>query len=392
MHLLITNQHGENRGDEAAMNAMLGALRRRYPGARFTLLYQYRDRGYRPPVATDVRCLPILMRPHEAMALALAACLFAVGLRGASPPLGTTAKAIWRAYRDCDMVISAPGGPYFGDLYANHEWVHAFLIWLGRLHRKPIYLFASSCGPFEIRWLNPFRRRMFSWFRAIRVREEVSAGYLQGLIGRRPAVTADSAFLAPLSPPQERSRLVTVTALRHRAWSTGGTEGAIKQASYERALLDTLSALAALGDFEFVFLPQLCGNVHSDTGYLTQLGQRLPSRVRWRVLDRAADADDQRRLIGSASLSIATRYHHQVFSIAACTPCIAICYEHKSTGLMRSAGMSDLALAIDEVSGAELLRMAQHAMRETSSIQNALAFARVRLRRRALQTVRMIGQ
>ncbi len=388
MHILITNQHGENRGDEAAMQGMLRAMRGRFPGARFTLLYQYRDRDYLPPVDGDVECLPIVMPLADAAALAAAAALRAAGMRGARPTRGSLARRVWDAYASCDAVVSAPGGPYFGDLYAGHEPVHMFLVWLGRLHGKPLYLFAPSCGPFENRALNPLRRRLFGWFDGICLREENSARYLRALTGIDAPVTADSAFLDPLSPLCETRRsVVTVTALVHRAWADSNGPA---QRAYEDALLAAIQGLAGGGDFEFVFLPQLAGAVHSDVDYLNGLGRRLPGDVRWRVLDRDVPADGQRRLIATSCLSIATRYHHQVFSIAAATPCVAICYEHKSTGLMQRAGMSEFAIDIGAVSGDALLAAARTALERSDELQRALAGARVALRRRALRTARML--
>ncbi|ORE89220.1 putative pyruvyl transferase [Oceanococcus atlanticus] len=391
MHILIINQHGENRGDEAAMQGMLGAVARKYPSAQVTLLYQHKDRSHLPPAPSGVTCLPIVMPLFDAFLLAGAACLRAWVYRGFALTRGPrVAKAIWAAYTQCDMVISAPGGPYFGDLYVNHEFVHVFLVWLGRIHKKRMFLFAPSCGPFGNRLMNPIRRRMFGWFSGVCLREPVSAQYLKGLTGAAVEVTADSAFLAPLQAviePAARKKVVTATVLKHRAWQREPE----RQRAYEASVINALNHLALRHDLEVVFLPQLCGKVHSDFDYLTDVGSRLDTQVRWRVMPRAADVAAQRKLIGEACMSLATRYHHQVFSIGAATPVVALCYEHKSTGLMQEAGMSQLALPIGDVNAQKIVDACEYVLRNGQRVSRSLMFSRVALRRRALHSVRMLS-
>lgn len=390
MHILIINQHGENRGDEAAMQGMLGAVARKYPGSQVTLLYQHRDRLHLPPVPSGVSCLPIVMPILDALFLVCAALFRAWIYRSFALTRGPKiAKAVWEAYAQCDLVVSAPGGPYFGDLYVNHEFVHVFLVWLGRLHNKRIFLFAPSCGPFKNRVMNPVRRRMFRWFSGICLRESLSAQYLKDLTGITAEITADSAFLSPLQPVTEqrrRSKVLTATVLKHRAWRRQPE----RQREYELSIVSALNHLALRHGLEIVFLPQLSGDVHSDHEYLTHIGGMLDTRVRWRVLARAADVAAQRKLIGEACLSVATRYHHQVFSIGAATPVVALCYEHKSVGLMREAGMSRLALPIQSVNAEKIVDACESALDAWAQVSRELAFSRVALRRRALRTVRML--
>ena len=53
-HVVITNQHGDNRGDEAAMLAMLAGLEARLAPVRFTVIHQFADPAL--PVAFSRGC------------------------------------------------------------------------------------------------------------------------------------------------------------------------------------------------------------------------------------------------------------------------------------------------------------------------------------------------
>ena len=43
-HILVVNQHGDNRGDEAALRALLASFSEKLPNLRFTIVHQSRDR------------------------------------------------------------------------------------------------------------------------------------------------------------------------------------------------------------------------------------------------------------------------------------------------------------------------------------------------------------
>ena len=165
-HVLVVNQHGDNRGDEAAMVAMLDALAERLGAVRFTVLHQFNDpAGSSNSAGHDVRFVPLAPRglalPRLALAIVLR-MLFLPWRRVA----GAAGREILDAYASADLVVSAPGGPYFGDIYAGHEPLHWAYVVLARVFRRPIMFYAPSVGPFQRRWMNPARRFVLRRFRA----------------------------------------------------------------------------------------------------------------------------------------------------------------------------------------------------------------------------------
>ncbi|MPZ17946.1 MAG: hypothetical protein GEV06_08550 [Luteitalea sp.] len=381
-HVLVLNQHGENRGDEAAMRAMLVSLDEALGGASFTILYQYRDRSLRMELPQDVQMLPIIMPVSEAARLTLFGLGTLVSARLGQPVLGRLGKAITDAYERADLVLSAPGGPYFGDIYANHELVHWFFVWLAKRYRKPLMLYSPSAGPFANPVLNQVRRRLYRAFDVVCAREPISARMIEGLVGQGLTVhvTADSALQVRM-PPMGRAqyfgssrshlaaRFIVCTSVIDYAFPGDDDPKGLKSV-YERALIDLMTHLSKRRDCHFLFLPQLHGSVHTDVPYLRHIAQRLPSGLSWEIVDDHLDSDTQRGIFGMADTFIASRYHPAIFGSSAGVPGLCFYYEHKALGFMTQLGMERFAFDIRKLDSRALCE----AMDEI--LENGAALAR----------------
>lgn len=351
LRVLVVNQHGENRGDEAALRAMVRGIDACYPGSTFTVLTQFRDRDLRLRFdEQDVRFETMMVPPVEAARLGACAMVAALRIPFGLLLSGRTAR-IMDAYQSADVVITAPGGPYFGDIYVNHELVHWFYIYLARVHRRPVFQYAPSCGPFRIGPMNWLRRRFYRWIDVLVVREEISREHLQRLLGpsaqvhltidaavqdERPAATRDEYFGADRARLRDRF-LVAVTLQRYAF--PGDAHPAARQAAYERAVLACLEHLAERTSCHLLFFPQLYGAVHSDAAFHRYLGGRLPAGVSWELVDPALDSDRQRALFGMTDFCVASRYHPQIFATTQGVPGLFIAYEHKQSGYLRQLGL-----------------------------------------------------
>lgn len=396
---LIVNQHGENRGDEAAMRGMIRAIDARYPGSSFVVLAQIRGRALELSFDPQrVRLESMLLRPHEGLSLLAYAASASLGARS-SGWLPARARAIVEAYRGADLVITAPGGPYFGDIYADHELVHWFFVYLARLHGRPVFQYAPSCGPFRIAPMNWLRRRFYRWIDVLVVREEISREHLRQLIGAgvpvhvaadaaiqdriRPA-SRDEYFTGPRAHLRDRF-LVAVTLQRYRF--PGDPDPIARQAAYEQAVLACLERLAGATHAHFLFFPQLYGPVHRDVAFHRYVGGRLPAGISWEVVDPELDSDRQRALIGMADFCVASRYHPQIFATTHAVPGLFVWYEHKQLGYLRSLGLEAFAFDIRQPDAARMTAALDEALRRREDLS---AMIRERLpdigRRSALTT------
>ncbi len=382
-HILIVNQHGENRGDEAAMRAMLASFVEELGEVDFTLLYQFRDRDLRLSFKENVRDLPIIIPPTEGLGLLLFSGA-KLGRMRLESLLGPTTAQVIDAYEKADLVVSAPGGPYFGDIYRNHELVHWFYIWLASLYRKPVFLYATSAGPFETPGLNAIRRYLYRKFDVLCTRENLSAAHIEGLLGpgTEVHVTADSALQQTFAPmPREsyfrgdRTHLaekfvVAVSLLDFRY--PGASDVDTRKRHYDATMVETLSHLAAQRDCHFLFFPQLYGAVHQDAPYLERMARELPEGSSWEVVSTELDSDTHRELFAMSDFHVASRYHPAIFGNSGLTPGICIYYEHKALGFMQQLGLERLAFDIWDVQASELCDAIDEALAEHETLVDAL--------------------
>jgi polysaccharide pyruvyl transferase WcaK-like protein len=356
-HVLITNQHGENRGDESALRGLLHTVSNKLGAVRFTVIAQIQDTSIDMKFEQDVSLLHMKMSILSFAGLVTYSLLKKV--RISLPFLLTDCtQHMMDAYRDCDVVVSAPGGPYFGDIYANHEIMHWFYIWLGLLFEKPLFLYAPSAGPFEIYWLNIIRKRLLKKFDVLCLREEISKEFLENLIGtdKEIHVTADSSiqqmvhpmsredyFVGERQPYRERF-LVAVSVIEYPFPGDPDPDG--RQKEYAELILEMLKHLSLKKRCHFLFIPQLYGQVHSDVPYLEHLSSSLSGDATREIVDPTLDSNSQRAIFAMCELCIASRYHPQVFAGTSAVPGVCIYYEHKALGFMKAMGLEDFAFDI----------------------------------------------
>lgn len=399
-HILIVNQHGENRGDEAAMRAMLARFKEELGEVRFTLLYQFRDRQLRLAFNEGVEDLPIVLPVLSYLSL----LAFTVGkVLGLSLTfvLSPTMRKIIAAYERTDLVVSAPGGPYFGDIYANHEIFHWWYVWLGRLFRKPVFLYATSAGPFRNRLLNPIRKTMYRKFAQIVVREEFSAKYIRDLLGpdSQVEVTADSAIQVSLTAyPRDRyfvgeraslaHKFLVAVSLNNYSYPGAADPEALRQ-NYNKVMTELLTYLAEQRDCHFLFLPQLYGTAHSDVPFLREMGNSLPAQVSWEIVDPLADSDMQRRLFAMCDLHLASRYHPAIFGNTGLVPGLCIYYEHKALGFMQQLGLEHFAVDIRKLDIDQMRALIDELLQNRDEIVRHLERSVPQLRLRARRTTEL---
>lgn len=403
VHVLVLNQHGDNRGDEAAFRAMFAGIEEQSPSpVRFTLLHQFAGGEARLEVPHRVRWISLVPSVTEAARMVLFALGLSIGLRWRGV-LGGWGRSVVDACAEADVAVSAPGGPYFGDPYASHEPVHWFYVWLADRHGLPLVLYAPSVGPFEKRLRNPLRRWLFGKFRALAVREDVSLKHLERLLGgrgRTPVLTADSVLQRPIPAlsrddyfGRERSALagrflVGVSAL---SWTyPGHPDPAAAHAAYEEVMLAALVHLHERRTAHFLFVPQLYGAVHSDVPYLESLAARLPPEVSWEIVDSEADSDRQQAIFGMVDLYVASRYHPQIFAISHGVPGVCVYYQHKALGFLRQLGLERFAFPIDDLERERVLRSLDEILEARDALTAEIAEKLPALRRASARSTELV--
>lgn len=390
-HVLVVNQHGDNRGDEAALLAMCAGIEAELGPTQFTVIHQFNNAAAGPMLRPDALWITLKLPKFEALRILVYICLRIFGLRPHFL-LGSLGKKTITAYETADVVVSAPGGPYFGDLYIGHEAVHWLYVWLAKVHHVSAVLYATSAGPFQKKWANPFRRYTYRCFSRLFVREEISAEHIRGLFaGRRGnvniEVSVDSALqvsIAPIDRLPEEDQLIVVSAIH---WPyPNDPSPQLRQKEYDTSVVEAIKIFADGRPTQVVFVPQLYGSIHRDTPYLEGLVRLVPSNIRCEVLSDTKSSNEQRAVFAAADWVIAGRYHPAVFAVSAAVPLLCIAYEHKATGVLQAAGVPDAVLSIEEVSVEVVRAKARELLAGKADLSARLQLAQVALREVSLRT------
>lgn len=377
IHVVVVNQHGDNRGDEAALRAMVRGIGDRIEHPSFTVVHQFTDAASEVGLDHPTTYLTMRLPAAEYVRLFAYALLRAVGIR--RPGIaGRRGRDIVEAIERADLVVSAPGGPYFGDIYADHEVAHWLYVWLARVAGRPLALYAPSCGPFEKRWLNLVRRRGFRWFDSITLRESISAELLRKLTGLSAEVTTDAALQDVVKPADRRryaddDEFLLVVAAR----DPGGEQ----RETHDDALLAAIARICEDRPTSVVFLPQLHGATHRDAPYLTGLANSVTAAKQAVVAPETSDSVAQRALIAAADCVIAGRYHPAVFAISSATPVLVIPYEHKAMGVAEAAGIGRWTAWVTDLEPEPLADQALALVQASAEVRPVLEAAAERLQR-----------
>jgi polysaccharide pyruvyl transferase WcaK-like protein len=383
--VLVVNQHGDNRGDEAALLAMCSGIEAELGPTQFTVIHQFNNAAAGPMLRPDAQWITLKLPVGEAIRFVVYLTLRIFRLRPQFL-LGSLGKKTIHAYETADVVVSAPGGPYFGDLYIGHEAVHWLYVWIAKLHRVPAMLYATSAGPFHKKWANPFRRYTYRCFSRLFVREEISAGHIRGLFaGRRHGVNVevsiDSALQVAIAPQERQhadAQLIVVSAIH---WPyPNDPSPQLRQKEYDTSVIEAVKIFAESGPTHVVFVPQLYGSMHRDTPYLETLARLLPANISCEVLSDTKSSNEQRALFAAADWVVAGRYHPAVFAVSAAVPVLCIAYEHKATGVLQAAGVPDAVMSIDEVTVEVVQAKARELLAARANLSARLQVAQVALR------------
>jgi polysaccharide pyruvyl transferase WcaK-like protein len=392
VHIVITNSHGDNRGDEAAQRSMVRTLAEMIPQARFTILTNS-PQGLSMPDGVEVRPtfaawnrrFPFFPLPMILLWLALRKLglkllwLNRVALFGSLNSIATA-----------DLVISAPGGPYIGEIYRGHELSeHLLHLWIAEKLGKSVMIYGPSMGPFTT-GRNRIRRRLLDAVSVITLRDPISRQYLDELKVTSPLVyvAADSAFQDSvaidatrleqilvseeiLDPANSHIPLIGITPAGARWNYRNAAEPKIKQAEYVSLMARTVDHLIETYGCRVVFFPQLYGR-SSDLPLIQSIIDKSRFADQVRILSDRYDSDIQQAVISRMDLVIANRYHSAIFAIKQAVPVVCIAYEHKAKGVMRQTGVEDYLIDIGDLSFETLTHAIRHAWENRQVIRKTL--------------------
>lgn len=399
MKILIINAHWYNRGDEAALRAMIDELVAYFPsiqikvhiigggGEYFPYQGSIQELDGMVPAGGRIRWIDFWFRYITRGR---------IGFRIES-------SKFMAEIEDSDFVLHSPGGPSIGDIYKKTEFEYLCRLMLVRRLKKHYAFYAPSMGPFKNKKNDWIRKRILNSADFIAVREPISAHYLKEYgVDDKVIVTLDSAFQHPIDVEKygtqfqndnnlrsfiEKYDIVIGVTITDLMWNPKYAGKVSLSNNINKVFKEFVNYLNELG-YGVVFIPQLFGKGNDEIymrGFASEDCYVLPEC-------KENDCYYQQYVISRMYAVIGMRYHSNIFAAKMGTPFISISYEQKMSGFMEKANLLDYCIDITKLSAEKLKDTFEKLCRNYKSYSNYLQVKRVDWQKEAHKTTEMVEE
>ncbi len=380
MKILIVNAYvRENAGDAAILNVLVGQLRKTYHGSEIKV------GSLEDPVACTTfegavnigstrRYVGVedVLRIRRIARKILSVVIAKVWFKGPltlyksilNRLLPKEIKAELDAIAAADLVVFLGGGQLNApdSLDGNFNIFYlTFPILLAERLGKTVIFCPQSYGPFGNERQNKLVRSALNKAALIMVREETSYKILTGLgiAPEKMLLTIDSGFAfrtakkVDLRQKYQLKKTAKIVGITVRNWLSAG-----KQASLEKSIAQTIDYLHEK-DYEVLLIPQVTANYRQDDDRIVEarIAQYCQPSHPPILMKEMADAHTLKAIYDDVDFLIGTRFHSVIFSLTSYVPCIAIEYDHKTSGIMSGLGLGEWVMKIADVKAQNLIKL-----------------------------------
>ena len=354
--IVLVNAHWSNRGDEAAIRAIVDSILENVLDAQITIVFKETGDVCQFPYVDRVDYITAKFLPKY---WNVRLGVLSKGKLGCNSEM----KKIVETIDGADLVVYAPGGAVVSDrFWWKKQLEYLFPIAYAQRKKIPVFFAAPSIGPFKVK--RRYRDNILKKADAICIREEISYNELEkeGL-AEKARITIDSAFLNDIDTARNEEILnsnielkqflnkyqkiigITITDL---GWHVEYRKEEGLKERIDTAFTEFIHNLKEDGT-GVVLIPQLFGN-QNDREYLKAFQTENTF-----LLGDDLDTYFQQYIISKMYGVVGMRYHSNIFAAKMGVPFIPVIYEEKMEGFVKSAGWEKLSLKVKELSEKELM-------------------------------------
>lgn len=360
--ILIIHAHNANRGDEAAVKALVDELLASNDSNNIVIS----NNGFTKYPEMDNRVTQIDRFPK--LSSKIAQIEFLVSMITKDKLIFTSAgKCFFKELKDSDIVIHAPGGPSIGDIYYDAEFLYLLRLDLIRRLGIPYIFYSPSMGPFQDKKREKLRKRILRGAKFVFVRDPISYKYVKEFVPdvdvklamdsalqhnidtkKYEAIYGSYTELKQFFDNHQKCIGITITDLKwHPTHSKTGISVKINDAFHK--FIDSLISER----YGIVFIPQLYGTA-DDVSYMSNF-MRPDHTFIISASEDKYDSYFQQYVIGRLYAVVGMRYHSNIFSAKMGTPFISISYEQKMRGFIESIGLNDYCIELKDLTYENLI-------------------------------------
>jgi polysaccharide pyruvyl transferase WcaK-like protein len=289
-----------------------------------------------------------------------------------------------------DLVLSSGHQPFNeGSFHSKTLWSKLgslFVLFWGvmdvfiakKVFNKPFVTFPQSVGPFNTFWGKLFSRFIFKNVDVLNLREDVSAGFINGYSVKKVQILRDMAFLFEVRSGafehQYRRPLLGVSPCFYLGITMDEKE------NYIRVSAKALDYLQERFGFKVVFLPSqttmgksmMMEKVQDDLAACQMIMQSMVHREGIEILD-SSSVEEFCGVLAQLDLLVSTRMHPTILASKVAVPFVEVTYEYKQTGLLKILGLSDVSIPAAGLSFEGLVGKTEYVWKEKDRIRKHLS-------------------
>lgn len=273
------------------------------------------------------------------------------------------------AYSKSDLVVGVSGNQFYsGGRYGWPLPLTILSVQIAHHFAKPFYTMPQSIGPLHHNWERKWIKSIYRKARMVFVRDQESLNLAQviGLPKDKVIYSPDPAFLFPAGSSSEAIQIlqrwgavpnkpiigITILANMGRSLKPGRIN------HYYETMVTTIEKMTAILNAQvFIFL-QVTGpsKIENDRTGAYMVLQQLRSHAinSVHIVDERLSPQLLKACYGKMDLFIATRLHSGIFALGMGVPTIFIGYLTKTRGVLKSLGLEDWMIQIDEIDADQL--------------------------------------
>ena len=388
--MVLVNAHWNNRGDEAALCALIDSIYSINADIVLSVIFKEVERA--EDILLDVSCMATRYRPTEAQVfqtITLGKCDNREMIRE------------MHIIKEADLIIYAPGGAVISDrFWWEKQLEYIFPIVYAQSIGKSVVFASPSIGPFSDEYT--MRNNMFNGVNSICLRESISVTCLKKILKENDNIflSNDLAFLGRVNIDKERKKAqkdfdlchfldkyktiigITITDL---TWNVGYLNDNDMSERISHSFKEFIRWFGSQR-IGVILIPQLFGE-QNDEVYLRKYVDQNTF-----VLSSEYDNSFQQYLISQVYAVIGLRYHSNIFAAKMGTPMIPIIYEQKMKGFLRDSQIEDWGIDIKDISFTKLKDSFEKLRGEYCERRNVLERMRNEWIRRSQITIDIISK
>jgi colanic acid/amylovoran biosynthesis protein len=392
MNIIVSHAYSkENKGDAALLSVLLNDLKEIDSKAKITILTEDKIEMSETFEGVPIRStfsyealnryknnfLKLLYSLFIMASTLLWAYVYRISLKNIWIPKNI--REIVVLYSEADLIVSVGGGYIRSKSGIIDTFTFTLLlhpIFMAHVLKKPTFMYPQSIGPFFNGIQRLLAKLVLSKVEMIVLREDISVEILKNLGIRHNIIrSVDSGFLFKSDIKRKlrdefrisaQRPLVGITA---RLWMQEES-----QTAYEKNLALFIDSIIEKHGAFVVFIAQVTATNLKDDDRLvnSNIYGHLKNKGGAALLNENYDHFEIKAVYNNLDFLVGTRFHSVIFALTANVPCIAIEYEHKTTGIMKDLGLVKWVVPIENVNHKDMAFLFNQLVEEKNEYKEIL--------------------